>query len=167
MKKLFLIALMSFGWIACSETEPEKYTGRELNYDLFKSSEYDFTGNLKVRELQGGALEFNLKLNGAKANSDYSYPAHLHFGGYDQPNAPIAFMLNPVSARTLESSTILEKLSDGTNLNFEGMKLFDGHVKVHLASEGPDYQVILVAGNVGGNSTAFNPGELAICGDNF
>ena len=167
MKKLFIIALISIGLMACSETEPEKYTGRELNYELFKSSEFDFSGTLKVRELQEGSLEFFIKLNGSKANSDNAYPAHLHFGSYDQANAPIAFMLNPVSARSLESLTILKTLSDGTELTFEGVKLFEGHLKIHLANEGPDYQVILVAGNVGGNSTAFSLEKMAMCGDSF
>ncbi|WP_026952668.1 hypothetical protein [Algoriphagus mannitolivorans] len=167
MKKIFAIALVAFGLLACSETEPEKYTGQELNFELYKSSDYNFSGVLNVRELLGGQLEFNLKLDGTKANSDYEYPAHLHFGGYDQADAPIAFLLRPVSAKTLESSTILGKLSDGTKLGFEEMKLFDGHVKIHLANEGPDYQVVLVAGNVGKNPAEFIPENMAICGNNF
>jgi hypothetical protein len=50
------------------------------------------------------------------------------------------------------------------------MKSFDGHVKIHLANEGPDYEVILVAGNVGGNFNAelgFDPTKLAICGKSY
>ena len=167
MKKFFLVVLISLGVFACSETEPEKYTGQEMNFDLSKASDYDFSGRLTVKELAGGQLEFTLKLNGPQADSEYSYPAHLHFGSYDQEDAAIAYMLNPVSAKTLESVTLMGKLSDGTSLNFEGMRLFDGHVKVHLASEGPDYQVILVAGNVGANPAAFDPGNMAICGNSF
>lgn len=167
MKKLFLSVLMALGIMACSETEPEQYTGQELSYDLFKASDYDFTGRLTVKELVGGQLEFNLRLNGPKATSDYSYPAHFHFGSYDQADAAIAYMLSPVSAKSLESVTVLGKLSDGTTLSFEEMKFFDGHIKVHLAGEGPDYQVILVAGNVGGNLSEFNPEDLAICGNRF
>ncbi|TDQ19191.1 hypothetical protein DFQ04_1008 [Algoriphagus boseongensis] len=167
MKKLFFIAIVLLGISSCSETEPDQYTGRELNFELFKSSDYDFTGTMNVKELVAGGLELTLRMNGVKANSDYSYPAHLHFGSYDQADAPIAFMLNPVSAKTLESNTILGKLSDGSQLDFEAMRMFDGHVKIHLANEGPDYQVILVAGNVGANPSAFNPDDLAICGKGF
>jgi hypothetical protein len=167
MKKLLLVWIVLLSLGACSESEPEKYTGRELAYQLFKSSEYDFTGNLLVKELTGGWLEFNLKLNGAKSTVDYQYPAHLHFGTYDQADTPIAYMLNPVSAKSLESVTGLGKLSNGTQLDFEAMRLFNGHVKIHLASDGPDYKVILVSGNVGGNSTAFDPQRIAICGNEF
>lgn len=167
MKKLFFIAIVLLGISSCSETEPDPYTGRELNFELFKSSDYDFTGTMIVKELAAGGLELTLRMNGIKANSDYSYPSHLHFGSYDQADAPIAFMLNSVSAKTLESRTILGKLSDGSQLDFEAMRMFDGHVKIHLANEGPDYQVILVAGNVGANPSAFNPEDLAICGKGF
>lgn len=167
MKKIFTIVLIVFGLTSCSETEPDKFTGQELNFKLNKSSDYNFSGTLTVRELKGGKLEFYLKLNGAKTTNDYEYPAHLHFGGYDQADAPIAFLLQPVSAKTLESSTVLGKLSDGTELSFEEMKLFDGHVKIHLANDGPDYQVVLVAGNVGGNPTEFTSENMAICGNNF
>lgn len=170
MKKLILGLLVVFGLGACTEDEPERYTGQQLEFDLFKSSDYDYNGTLTVKELRDGKLEFDVQLAGAKSSTEYSFPAHLHFGGYDQADAPIAFMLHPVSSKSLLSSTVLGSLSDGTNLTFEQMKTFDGHVKIHLANEGPDYTVILVAGNVGGNFNAelgFDPSKIAICGNGF
>lgn len=50
------------------------------------------------------------------------------------------------------------------------MKAFDGHVKVHLANDGPDYGEILVAGNIGRNFSAeqgFDPGKIAVCGKSY
>ncbi len=170
MKKLFLAFLIVVGLGACTEDEPELYTGQQLEFDLFKSSDYDYNGTLTVKELRDGKLEFDIQLEGAKSSTEYDFPAHLHFGGYDQAEAPIAFMLNPVSSKSLLSNTVLGSLSDGTNLTFEQMKTFDGHVKIHLASEGPDYSVILVAGNVGANFSAevgFDAAKMAVCGNNF
>ena len=170
MKKLLLSAIVSLGMASCTDQEPDLYTGNKLEFELFQSSTYDFKGNLEVKELTNGSLEFTLRMDGAKAYTDYSYPAHLHFGSYDQADAPIAQLLNPVSANKLESVTVLGKLSDGSILTFEQMKTFDGHVKIHLANDGPDYGVILVAGNVGGNfdpELGFDPSKIAVCGKSF
>ena len=77
-------------------------------------------------------------------------------------------MLNPVSSNKLESTTLLGSLSDGRNLKFDDLAAFDGHIKIHLANEGPDYTVILVAGNLGPKSKAgFDPNQVAVCGKTF
>jgi|SRR5690606_4279047 len=170
MRKLFLAFLIVAGLGACTEEEPDLYSGRQMEFDLFKSSDYDYNGTLTVRELRDGKLDLDIQLEGAKSSADYNFPAHLHFGAYDQVDAPIAFMLNPVSSKSLLSSTVLGSLSDGSNLTFEQMKSFDGHVKIHLANEGPDYGVILVAGNVGANFSAgvgFDVSKIAVCGNTF
>lgn len=170
MKKLILALLITAGLGACSEGEPDVYTGQQLEFELFKSSEFNYNGTLTVKELRDGNLEFEIQLQGAKANTGDRFPAHLHFGSYDQADAPIAFLLNPIESSNLESTTTLGQLSDGDRLTFEEMKSFDGHVKIHLANEGPDYEVILVAGNVGGNFNAelgFDPSKLAVCGKSF
>ncbi|GMQ23580.1 hypothetical protein Aoki45_02620 [Algoriphagus sp. oki45] len=168
MKKLILGLVVMAGLWSCSEQEPDPYTGRQLEFELFKSSDYDFDGNLVVKELTDGNLELTLRMDGPTSNTDYSFPAHLHFGSYDQEDSPIAFILNPVSAKDLKSVTQLGQLSDGSRLTFEEMSQFDGHVKIHLANEGPDYKVILVAGNIGINPSAgFDAQKVAVCGKDF
>lgn len=164
-----LIFLLIFGLTSCSEriVDPPDYTGRELKYDLFQGSEYEYTGKLTVREYPDKKIELAIKLTGnGTQSSSIEYPAHLHFGSYDNPDAPMAFMLNPVKSLTLSSQTRLEELTDGTTLDFESFQDFKGHVKVHLASEGPDYKVILVAGNVGAlveESSNFDAVQIATC----
>lgn len=170
MKKLIFGLIISLGFWSCSEQEPDKYTGQKLEFELFKSSDFNYSGNLSVNELTGGDLEFIIQLDGAKSSDGYVFPAHLHFGGYDAADAPIAYLLNSISAKDLKSVTVLGQLSDGTKLDFEEMKAFDGHVKVHLANDGPDYGVILVAGNVGGNlssEASFDPSKIAVCGKSY
>ena len=170
MRKLILAFIISAGLGACTEQEPDRYSGQQLEFDLFKSSDFDYNGTLTVKELRDGKLEFDIQLEGTSSSVVYNFPAHLHFGGYDQADAPIAYLLNPVSSQNLGSTTVLGTLSDGTALNFEQMKSFDGHVKIHLANEGPDYDVILVAGNVGTNFQAdvgFDASKMAVCGNGF
>lgn len=168
MKKLilaFLIVAVSF---ACSENEKERYTGRQQDIQLYQSSDFDFTGTLMIRELTSGKIELEIELNGPTSESDYTFPAHLHFGSYEEEDAVIASILTPISANTLKSTTEISILSDGSAIDYERMRSFDGHVKIHLANEGPDYQVILVAGNVGPKSMlGFDRQKVSVCGNSF
>ena len=168
MKRLLLLLVLSFGLGSCADSEDKYYTGKSLEVALFQASTYTYTGTVEFKEVVGGSLELVLRLNGAKSSTEDTYPAHLHFGSYDQANATIAQVLNPVSASTLVSITQLDKLSDGRNLKFDDLAAFDGHIKIHLANEGPDYSVILVAGNLGPKSKAeFNPYQVAVCGKTY
>lgn len=170
MKKLILFFLVLVGAWSCSEADPETYTGQKLEYQLHSSSEFDYTGTLTVRELTDGNLELTLQLVGEKSSSATTFPAHLHFGNYSNPEAPMAYMLNPVSGVNLQSKTVLGPLMDGNKLSFGDMQHFDGHVKVHLASEGPDYKVILVAGNIGSNldvALEFDASQVTICSPSY
>lgn len=170
MRKLIFSLFLMAGIGACSDSQPERYSSQALEFQLFKSSEFDYTGTLTVQELIDGELEFTLQLVGPKSEDNLAFPAHLHFGSYDSEDAPIAAMLNSVPISSLRSVTIVDKLSDGTDLNFDQMKLFDGHVKIHLANDGPEYEVILVAGDVGGNFSAeqvFDPNKITVCSPNF
>jgi hypothetical protein len=169
MKKL---PIFIFIWLvlACNPDAEQFYTGNELRYNLYAGSEFSYTGELIVRETVGKELELRINLEGNKSETPYFFPAHLHFGAYDSPDAPIAYLLNPVDIRTLNSTTLLSTLSDGRNLKFEEFKQLDGHIKIHLADSGPDYQVILTAGNIGKNdntSAAFSPSSITICASGY
>lgn len=166
MKKLAVIFLIGILFASCSKDKDEPYTRNELKYDLYQSSDFNYTGKVTVKELLDGDLEIELELMGNKDDSDYFFPAHLHFGTYDDPNAPIAYLLNPIDIKTLKSVTVLGQLSSGTKLSFNDFRNFDGHVKVHLADSGPDYLVILSAGNIGVNDNspqAFVKENMTLC----
>ncbi|MFC5623847.1 hypothetical protein [Algoriphagus winogradskyi] len=165
---LVLLVLIAFG--SCTESDQDIYTGQKLDFQLFKASEFDYSGTFSVREMIDGNLEATIQLVGERSSTSTNFPAHLHYGNYTDPEAPMALMLTPVNGADLESKTVLGTLMDGTKLSFEDMKTFDGHVKVHLASEGPDYKVILVAGNVGSNvdeASSFDAESMTICSPEF
>ena len=146
---VIILAVVSF---ACVSEEESIYTSNMITYDLVPASEYDYQGVAIVREIRDGGVELELLLEGEKSAEPYFYPAHLHRGSYDSDHTPMAQMLSPVDARTLISSTIITQLADGSKMDFNRFLEFDGHIKVHLAEDGPDYDVILVVGNVGANS---------------
>lgn len=166
MRNIVIIILALVGLFSCQKEEENLYTNNELSYQLFQGSEFNYTGEVRVRERIGGEVEITLTLNGNKGNTSYFFPAHLHFGGYDSADSPIASLLTPIDIRELKSTTVLGKLSDGRSLSFDDFKNFDGHIKVHLADSGPEYAVILSVGNVGRNSNAladFDPSKMTMC----
>jgi hypothetical protein len=166
MKKLAILFLGLLVLVSCQEKEDSMYTGNEISYNLYQGSDFDYTGKVNAREMVSGEIEITVELIGKKETSDYYFPAHLHFGSYDSQDSPIAYLLNAVDLRDLKSVTILGQLSDGRKLSFDELKSFDGHVKVHLADSGPEYQVILTAGNIGKNDNspqAFKVENMTMC----
>lgn len=165
MRQISIWAMIALLFAAC-EQEEEVYTANSITYQLFQSSDFPYEGNAVIKEMKGGELEVLLTLRGADSREPYFFPSHLHFGSYEEADAAIAVTLNPVDIRSLQSRTVLGTLSDGTNLRFEDFKRFDGHIKIHLAEDGPDYAVILATGNVGKNPNSpelFHRESVAIC----
>jgi hypothetical protein len=165
MKKSFLITpflLLIFG---CATDNLDKEVA-SISYELHQSSDFNFEGKATFNQLNNSTVELLIQLTGERSDLPYYYSAHLHFGSLDSVDAGIAHHLNPVDSRTLQSRTILGTLSDGSRLAFNDIENFDGHIKVHLADQGPDYQVILVSGNIGTNDNslaAFNTANIEIC----
>ena len=163
----YLILLVMLGLWACQQEEDESlYTGNSASYDLFQSSDFEYRGVATFRELISGDVEVEIELQGPSSNDPYFFTSHLHFGSYDAESADVAYLLNPVDIKTLNSKTILGQLSNGDNLDFEALKTFDGHIKIHLADEGPDYAVILATGNIGSNPNTvegFDAGRITLC----
>lgn len=166
----YLILLLFFGLGACQQEEETNYSGNSVSYDLFQSSDFEYKGVATFRELKSGDLEIEIDLQGPSSKNAYFFTGHLHFGAYDAEGADIAYLLNPVDIRTLTSKTQLGQLSNGENLDFAALKSFNGHIKIHLADEGPDYSVILASGNVGANPNTiegFDPDKITLCSPYF
>ena len=87
------------------------------------------------------------------------HPAHLHYGTFDNPDAEMAAMLNPVDATTGESSTTIYKLLDETKVTYMDLVEFDGSIKIHL-DDGPNKKVVIAAANIGLNASADISGGL-------
>lgn len=157
-----VVVLFAF---SCGQ-EDEAFIGRQVTYPLSAANaDYLYEGNAIFKEMETGGVEITLQLVGDSGEEAYYFPAHLHYGEYNMPEAPMAAMLHPVDIRTLKSVTIVEKLSSGEVFSFDDLEFFDGHIKVHLADDGPDYHVILVAGNIGKNkqANAVSMDNISIC----
>jgi len=147
--KLSALLIFILGTNSCMPEEKVDFRN-ELTFELKSMSEYGYKGNARFRELMNGDLMVDITLEGEKSNTPYDFPAHLHFGNYDQMESPMAAMLNPVSMLSLKSNTVIKKQhGNDSSFGWKEFLEFEGHIKVHLAADGPDYRVILVAGNVG------------------
>ncbi|EIM76482.1 hypothetical protein A3SI_09802 [Nitritalea halalkaliphila LW7] len=164
---LLLLGFLLIAFVGCRNSEDRPRYRNQVEYPLFQgNSPFAFEGTFTVRELEDGTLTLDLRMNGPKGDATVAFPAHLHFGTYDRIDADIAFLLTPVNSETLRSETVLGPLSNGKILTFADFQNFDGHIKVHLADSGPEYEEILVAGNVGRNDAspeAFDATAITVC----
>jgi hypothetical protein len=163
----YLILLVMLVMVACQQEEEESiYSGNSKSYDLFQSSDFEYKGFATFRELKSGEVEIEIDLQGPRSEEAYFFTGHLHFGPYDAESADVAYLLSPVDIRTLNSKTVLGQLSNGESLSFEAIGAFNGHIKIHLADEGPDYAIILASGNIGSNPNSiegFDADKITLC----
>jgi len=95
-----------------------------------------------------------------------SYPVHLHYGDLSDPDAPQATLLSNFDGDKGQSLTTISTLADESAFTFDRVSDFDGSIKIHLAATGPDYDVIISAGNIGSNEIkGFNLQSIANCSD--
>ncbi|WP_162415374.1 hypothetical protein [Cyclobacterium roseum] len=168
MKNIPFIAIVIWALAGC-QTEENLPEIQSVSYPLYQTGEYAFEGTATF-ELREDAVELLIQLDGVTSEDPYFYTGHLHFGNLDDEDATIAQLLSPIDSRTLQSRTVIGRLSNGNEPDFESLKNFDGHIKIHLADQGPDYDVILVSGNIGTNDTSlyyFNTHKIALCSPNY
>ena len=159
MKRLGVVILIAVMWSCSDNASNADFTGNQLNYTLFQGSEFDYEGVVVISEKQDGSAQIRIELEGPEG--ERSFPAHLHFGSFDTPDAELAAVLSPVSAKSGISLTDLDFLSNDTRITFEALESFDGHIKVHL-DDGANQNVILAFGNIGSNKLMLD-GEVAQC----
>lgn len=169
MKKIPFIAFIVLAFAGC-QSEEDLPNVQAVSYPLYQTGEYAFEGTATFELREDASVELVIQLDGVKSNDPYFFTGHLHFGSLDEKDAAIAQLLSPIDSRTLQSRTTIDQLSDGSEPDFEAFKNFNGHIKIHLADQGPDYDVILVSGNVGSNDTSlqnFNTKKIALCSTNY
>lgn len=147
-----LIAALLF---SCKEDATiDEFTGRVVTYQLNKG-EYlgqETSGAVTVREKSDKSLQIQIDLEGTLDGAEH--PAHLHHGSLTD-HGLMAAMLEPVKDignQQSKSITILQYIEDGSVMDFDRFKSFDGSIKVHFAATGELKDVILGSANIGSNS---------------
>ena len=135
--------------ISCQENDQVKgdYTGREAVYPLLQASVYDIQGTVTLREKNDGSTGIEVSLSGTEGAIEH--PVHLHPGNTTVDGADIIALLTPVIGRNGTSSTHLVRLADETPVSYAELLEREACIKIHLAADGPDRDIVLAAGNIG------------------
>ena len=160
MKNVLLILSVFVILMACSTGDEPGAGERSSTYSLFRANFNPVSGDVTVRELAPGKLQFHIKLQNTADGSEH--PAHLHFGSVREVGE-LAFALIPVDGSTGESVTILNgvQLSNGELLTYDNFLEMDASIKVHM-NDNYFKHMVLSFGNVGKNENYFFDG-VAMC----
>ena len=160
MKNVLLILYAFVTLSACSIGDEPGTTERSSTYLLYRANFNPVSGDVTVKELAPGKLQFSIKLQNTAEGGEH--PAHLHFGTVREVGE-LAFALNPVDGTTGESITVLDQvqLSDGELLTYDNFLEMDASIKVHM-NDNYFKHMVLSFGNVGKNENYFFDG-VAVC----
>jgi hypothetical protein len=150
MKNWILSGFICAAIFSCQQTEnitESEFTGNETVYALEQGSSYNVRGTATFKERVDGSASISVVLSGTEEG--LQHPVHLHLGDISRPAADVAALLNPVDGKAGVSETHLTKLADESSISYQQLIEMNACIKIHLASSGPDRDIILAGGNIG------------------
>jgi len=132
--------------VAQGDIGNNELTGEEETFDLGEKDAPGISGEITFAERNDGTVLATITLSGTPDNG--SHPAHIHENDA-ATGGPIAVSFNPVDGTSGRSTTSIRNLDDGSAMNYQLLKSFDGYVNVHLSSM--DLATIVAQGNIGIN----------------
>jgi hypothetical protein len=157
MKKYYHVLLLMLGMAgtlllqSCvdelSPADALNLSGNSRTYPLNAVDGSGISGNVVFEEGEGGYTKVTINLSGTPNGG--AHPAHIHVNSAADGGG-IAISLQPVDGTTGSSITLVNKLDDGTFIDYEGLIRFEGHVNVHLAYG--QLETIVAQGDIGGNA---------------
>ena len=167
LRNFVLLLLIVFIGSCTSNEQPSEFTGNQVTYSLIQASQYTVSGSVTYKEMRDGNTLVLVELKGTAGES--KYPVHLHLGDLSVQGASVAGLLEPIVGNIGYSQTILKQLADETPVNYTNLTKLNSCIKIHLASTGPQKDIVLAASNVGSASAKpLTSGRLgiSICGSN-
>jgi len=165
--RYLIIAFSFLVIISCSDSgdaiNTDEYTGREISFDLVQGSDFPIAGDVSFKELSNKSVEITVSLSGTEG--DIFHPVHLHSDDLSAPDADIAVLLNDVYGKNGVSTTVIDKLADESNFDFDRIDEYYGSIKVHLAATGDGRDIVLAGGNIGlaQKSNPTGRSTIAVC----
>ncbi len=149
MKKLapvlLLVIALSISGCSKDDGDPAKPDALEsFNFSLNPVNNSGVSGTVTISEKANGNATVGIKLNGSTTRV---HPAFIYYGN-DTQDTEIALTLNECECET--SITEVTQLDNGTKITYQGLKAFNGHVKIHLSPE--DLETVVAKGNIGVNA---------------
>ena len=133
--------------VAQGDIGNNELTGESETFDLSEKDAPGISGEIKFEERKDGTILATIELEGTPDGG--IHPAHIHENDA-ATGGPIAVSFNPVDGTTGRSVTSIRELDDGTAMNYQLLKSFDGYVNVHLSAT--ELSTIVAQGNIGINN---------------
>ena len=142
------LLVVGMGLTACNDDDDNASPTMETNYALNELDGSGVDGTVTFRKVGTDATLIIIQLSGTQEGN--SHPAHIHSGNA-ATGGPIVVDFNPVDGATGRSETTVTTLEDGTEVTYEELIAYDGHVNVHESATA--LQVMVAQGDIGSNST--------------
>lgn len=133
--------------VAQGDIGTNELTGEDETFDLNEKDAPGISGEITFAERKDGSVLATIQLTGTPNGGEH--PAHIHENDA-ATGGPIAVSFNPVDGTSGKSVTSIRTLDDGTAMNYQLLKSFDGYVNVHLSAN--DLGTIVAQGNIGINN---------------
>lgn len=132
--------------IAQSDIGINELTDESNTYVLNNVNEGEIHGTMTISERISGAALVEIDLEDTEDGAEY--PANIYMNSILE-TGDVAISLNPVNGTTGYSATHVEMLDDETDITYEGLLEYDGHVNVHLSEDEMD--TVVASGDIGTN----------------
>lgn len=144
------------------DVEPNDFTGNEIVYNLFSTSEFNISGFVAFKEKIDGSLSVEVDL--LNTSGSIYHPVHIHAGAVTD-DGQLLSVLNPILGREGSSQTNLRSLmvNESTPFTMEALQNLNGSIRIHLDG-GPGQDILLAAANIGANPSTMTNGAV-ICKD--
>lgn len=137
----FTIVLLSLN--GCKKDDVDNVVLQETSYPLISLNASGVTGTATFTENSDGTTYILIELVGSNTSE---HPAYIRYNNYVEGGAN-AITLKDCTC--LVSETVVTKLDGGTNINYDGLLKFNGHVAI-LASKTDD--TVVAVADIGTNA---------------
>lgn len=144
---LILLVFAAILFAGCSKDDsgdPDNGPLESFNFTLNQVNESGVEGMVTVAENEDGTATVTIELNGSTTEE---HPAFIYHGNVTQDTG-VAITLNACTCD--KSVTEVSQLDNGTKISYNGLKAFNGNVRILLSPS--DLETVIAAANIGVNA---------------
>lgn len=144
---LILLVFAAILFAGCSKddsSDPESGSLEKFNFALAPVNDSGVEGTVTVAENEDGSATVTIELIGSTTDE---HPAFIYHGNVTD-DSEIAITLNVCTCD--KSVTEVSQMDNGTKISYNGLKAFNGNVRIHLSPT--DLETVVAAANIGVNA---------------
>lgn len=134
-------------FVAQVDIGQNELTGDKKEYTLNEVNDSGVSGKAIFEKRKNGKAQVTLDLDGTVDGGDH--PAHIHSNDVATGGGIVVDLKN-VNGATGKSVTSVSKKRDDTEISYDELMTFNGHINVHMSPD--DLPTLIVRGNIGSNA---------------